>query len=428
MNNIVPPLLATRAATFYARGKWGDVTLDEAIPVLGIDDDQPRAYVFLVGLRAQQLDTPLIHSHIDQHIQPFSQTYKFLRYKPGELPEATLLFPSWKVMLQGFRQNHQDLLDPGNYGTIVIAAREDRHPAIMAYEGLPFTLVGTALIKELYPGAQPATPTNICIPDGEGYPHFYAKFLLPDNQVNIISLFDPVKQYVKPAMMRAERADALPRIARYQKIWDLMKSMPDAYLQKISPSYIARISSESDSKANSGPMINDVPDITWHDGCAPTAAGNILSYWDKRGYPNLVDDEAGKTEDDMVDQLAAAMHTDSSGSTLDSNVSGGLVYVCNTADKWSFSVDGPTGLGAWGQIQEEIKANRPCHLILHGHITYGDHSVTVVGYREVEKNCAADDRFVTIHDTWPTTGKDVEIPYGGNLIFDPDWLVITIHP
>jgi hypothetical protein len=126
------------------------------------------------------------------------------------------------------------------------------------------------------------------------------------------------------------------------------------------------------------------------------------------------------------------MDTDSSGSTKDSDVNDGIEAVCNDAgyaNNYDFSAGDSSGWYVWGKIKDEINAGRPSHLIVHDHSTYGDHSVTVVGYREVDRGCSADDKFVTIHDTWSSTGRDVEIGYGGSVNgYDGDWRIVPVHP
>ena len=33
--------------------------------------------------------------------------------------------------------------------------------------------------------------------------------------------------------------------------------------------------------------ITDMPDYAWYAGCFGTAAGNIMGYWDRHGFPNF---------------------------------------------------------------------------------------------------------------------------------------------
>ena len=209
---------------------------------------------------------------------------------------------------------------------------------------------------------------------------------------------------------------------QYPRVWALIEAVSPTYVEAISPQYIA---------SGIQGYVPNVPDLTWHLGCAPTAAGNVLAYWDPRGYSKLVDDP-GRDEYDLIGELADAMDTDSSGSTKDTNVDDGIEAVCNDAEydnNYDFDIDGPDGWYVWGKIRDAIDAGRPCHLIIHGHQTYHDHSVTVVGYRQVYKSCAADDRFVTIHDTWPGTGFDIEIPFEGSVDgYDAYWQVTRINP
>src|SRR5688572_179370 len=33
--------------------------------------------------------------------------------------------------------------------------------------------------------------------------------------------------------------------------------------------------------------LSGVPDYSWHAGCFGTAAGNLIGYWDRHGFPNM---------------------------------------------------------------------------------------------------------------------------------------------
>jgi hypothetical protein len=418
-NDAVDVAIVRRAALLYARGKWGNVNLDEGVAVAGLEDDAPRCYVFAVGLQSQALDRRHIEGHVSQHAQGFIDSLDVLRRGP-QTEQA-----QWDKYVRA----RKTLLDPEHYGTIVIRTRKDRHPVMMAYEGIPFVVVGRYALAARRPALKPillgqraAAPPRYRVPDGDGYPHFYVD-VPEDSGQKLYSLLDCDQVYSKRPP-REPRAVAPETVARFRRIWAFVATVSDEYLSKISPEYL---------EADSGdPYIPGVPDLTWHDGCGPTAAANILAYWDDHGYPALVDEETGKTVGDLIHELVAAMQTDASGNTSDGHVDDGIRAVCNDSaynNNYDFTIDGPDSWTVWSKIQGAIKASRPCLLIVHGHGTYGDHSMTVVGYRQVVKDCAADDHFVTVHDTWPNGGADVEIPYEGSVSgYDPDWRVVRVTP
>lgn len=424
-NNRIPIELARQAALFYSRAKWGEVMIDEGTPIVGMADDISRAYVFTVGLKGQVPEPEKVKAHVEKNILRFTKSYKALRellHSRAARRKAQSEVP--KLLVECKEAQHA-LLNGENFGTIVIGARRNRHPAIIAYEGLPFTLVGQSLIMVLHGESKSLDaqkPVRFCMGDGAGYPHFFGQFSRNKGAKLLVSLLDGYLPSYRNRTPRPPREYKPEDIERYKRIWTLVEN--------ISPQYMARISPQYASSGTSG-YISGVPDLQWYRGCAPTAAGNILAYWDARGYPQLVDDPP-KNEHALIDELADAMDTDSSGSTKDYNVDDGIEAVCNDSqynNNYAFETDGPDSWYCWGMITDAVNSNRPCHLILHGHEDYGDHSVTVVGYRRVVKDCAADDYFVTIHDTWWTTGFDIEIPYEGSVDgCDVDWQVTQVNP
>ncbi len=423
--SLVQPTLARKAALFYSRAKWGNVTVGEGTPVVGMTDMLPRAYVFIVGLKSQIVAPEEIQVHVEGHIGEFAHRYQLLRQYLGVEKDAERTQVEGTRLIYEFEESRESLLDGEDFATIVIRADKNRHPAIMAYQGLPFTVVGHSLVLALHEKSKALDsrrPATFRIGDGDGYPHFFGEFHARDGQKFLFSLMDGFSRQYRNRTPRPAREHKPEAISRYRRIWALIARISPEYQQRISPEYIS---------STSHSYIPSVPDLQWYRGCAPTAAGNILAYWDTQGYPTLVDDPA-KTAYDLIDELADAMDTDSHGWTKDYNVDDGIEAVCNDTaynNNYAFDTDGPDSWYCWGKITDAIDARKPCHLIIHGHNYYGDHSVTVVGYRRVVKDCAADDYFVTIHDNWPGTGYDVEIPYDGSVDgADMDWQVTQVNP
>ena len=76
------------------------------------------------------------------------------------------------------------------------------------------------------------------------------------------------------------------------------------------PNYCARIQSlDALSEPTLKSIVGDVPEYEWRYGCAPTAGGMIVGFWDRTAYPNLVDGEmptaARAGMDDLVDGVIA---------------------------------------------------------------------------------------------------------------------------
>lgn len=159
--------------------------------------------------------------------------------------------------------------------------------------------------------------------------------------------------------------------------------------------------------------VEDVPYALWSYGCSPTASSMVLDYWDRRGYPRLVDyyfdrwdnveQENDKDLTNVHRELAIGMHTDSmySGGTSWNSMTGGHMYVCNSLHGYSFTGSTIAGSPAtcYAAIIGEIDQGRPVHWAV-GSYDYGgqsiNHSVCAVGYEIT----STDDSLVILHNTW----------------------------
>jgi len=158
--------------------------------------------------------------------------------------------------------------------------------------------------------------------------------------------------------------------------------------------------------------IEDVPYALWSYGCSPTASSMIFDYWDRRGYPRLVDyyfdrwDHVEKEQDhDLTNvhrELAEAMHTDSmSGGTSLNSITAGHVQVANSMHGYSFGCASHNAgnAGNYGIIISEVDEGRPSNWSVLGYMYHGspiNHSVCAVGYEITTSN----DSFVVVHNTW----------------------------
>ncbi len=55
-------------------------------------------------------------------------------------------------------------------------------------------------------------------------------------------------------------------------------------------------------------MIAGVPNYHWYYGCSPTSFGDILGYWDARGYSNLIPGDASTLTQNVKDAIASPAH------------------------------------------------------------------------------------------------------------------------
>lgn len=190
-------------------------------------------------------------------------------------------------------------------------------------------------------------------------------------------------------------------------------SSQDAWLSSLGPhSGWARIASGGFFLASEKKIAN-VPYALWSYGCSPTASSMILDYWDRRGYPKLVDyyfdrwdnveQENDKDLTNVHRELAIGMHTDSMnrGSTSILNITTGNLYAANSVNGYSFT--GSTVMGGnstvYGAVIGEINAGRPVHWAVGNYDYAGErinHSVCAVGYEITSTN----DSLVVLHNTW----------------------------
>jgi hypothetical protein len=449
---VVAKDLASKAAKVFARAKWGEVTVSDAIPVYALDSDATNAYLFSVS-RSAGVDP-------NESASLLAQVQEALRLNPDLLPHRYCRSPVDEGRLKAREKARELMLRLEDFGTVVISGDDSQHPLVMAYDGLSFALVGAAVVREVQKG-KIQTDGIPKIRRGIGVGHFFGEFNLRNGRKVVLSLFDGQTRSEK-ALENAQKAqqktqrllsqeqlrmtadqraeaerDLMLRMSAKAKLWEVIRRLDETHVKSICPAYLGSASPASTmsrgsttsaaSSGGSSRLIDGVPDLDWRRGCAPTAAGNILAYWDGQGYGRLVDDPQ-KTAYDTIDELAVAMHTDSSGSTDDDHVDDGVRDVCNSVNSYAFTADGPDSWYVWGKITDAIDHGRPAQLLLHGHHTYGEHSVTVVGYRNVVRDCAPDDHYVTIHDTWSPAGN-VEIPYEGSVFsFDMNWRVVRVTP
>ncbi|PEO52056.1 C39 family peptidase [Bacillus pseudomycoides] len=167
--------------------------------------------------------------------------------------------------------------------------------------------------------------------------------------------------------------------------------------------FYASLKAESISDNEKRKIINDVPDYQWYRGCSPTSIANIISYWDKHGYNNLVKDN--ETTNTLIDNIGNDVKTNEKGSTLIRNYMPGIRKYWNERGYYPKIVtdDKPT----YDKYIKEIDANRPILISLQNHPFYENHAIAGVGYQQFyipELN--EDFKDIILRDTWPGTPID----------------------
>ncbi|RKY69632.1 MAG: hypothetical protein DRQ02_00505 [Candidatus Latescibacterota bacterium] len=198
-------------------------------------------------------------------------------------------------------------------------------------------------------------------------------------------------------------------------------------------------------------MISGVPDYKcWLErGCAPTAAGCVLGYWDDRGYQLLIDGggsgTAGRVDDPdtpwnersgyiglIEEELAPAMGwSPTNGVPGVRSIRLGIERVCNSttySNNYNFTVIYtqrdyffPNGGNWWNgdraTYENEILAGYPFVYLLW------DHAVTAVGYL-VEDNIDFD-HWRIVHDNGYPVGTPVYI-WEGEITYGT--YIVLVHP
>ncbi len=157
--------------------------------------------------------------------------------------------------------------------------------------------------------------------------------------------------------------------------------------------------------------ITGVPDYSqfWygscHVGCAPTAMGNVISYWDTRRFPDLVtgSDWQGMVRElnDITDTYCKGME----GWTEIARIASGFDSFVRGRGYQAESEKICDSAATFAEYAAEIDAGRPLVVAFINHQLYGSHGVTGVGYQQ-------DGQYLIVHDNWDSTSVDFFVQYG----------------
>jgi len=182
-------------------------------------------------------------------------------------------------------------------------------------------------------------------------------------------------------------------------------------------------------------FISGVPDYQQNDNdsmandCVPTAAANIIMYWDSNGYPNMVETNNWIN---VANRLGVLMnHTDENG-VYSSAIAPGLNSYFSEHEQTDFSATWdytPT----FSEIDGQIESGNPALLRTLGY-GYTDpekpnmgHVTTIVGtesYQIIEQGFKWY-YYLIVHDNWETTGENVYLLWDGQYGSITDYWKIT---
>jgi len=160
-----------------------------------------------------------------------------------------------------------------------------------------------------------------------------------------------------------------------------------------------------------------IPDFDWHYGCTPTAAANVLAYYEAvYGYGNMIsyyfreaDAIQGGTDETVANiafSLADYMGTNANGSTVDAQLGLHIAQAGEAQDPgYSASDYGLNVTTPWARLQSEVDGGYPC--VLSCDMPGADivwHSMTAVGYNDNPEQVAVyniNDKGISFYD-WNT--------------------------
>lgn len=374
----VPVELAKRAAISFAEDVFEKTVVGPSEIYYGLDN-KPAVYVFPLSLKATTFpDEQQILNEVAEGEKTFD--------RGKELRDENLI-----------KAGKQKMVGEGKYGMIMVSARYEMGPIIEYYKALPLHYTAREKAKEM---AEKELGTK----DIELKRYiFYSPFdiwfeFISSEKLIYVSPFT-FKTFTKdqiftvpPLEISKERSEKATqdwrRIERGEKLYPTLTRF----------------------------RIPGVPDFDWSYGCSPSAAADILGYWQANGFPLLIDYYFWRWDliegewdyiPNVQQQLAIAMHTDSTtGSTSISSICPGIEAVCNSPD-WDNNyvfVCQDSG-DNWSKLISEINAYRPVHWGLQNHPTYGNHAACAMGWGP------PDSEWICIHDTWSTTPEEVVIDY-----------------
>jgi MYXO-CTERM domain-containing protein len=201
-------------------------------------------------------------------------------------------------------------------------------------------------------------------------------------------------------------------------------------------------------------VIGEVPAYQWYHGCAPTAGGSVMGYYDLHGYGNLFDASGPDVylTDNVKDHISSPAHNAkydpdpdaalpepektsiagfmqtsvgkgfgiTSVNDLDDGIIGYMNYRGYEVDSWWEW----WGDFVWDDLVAEIDAGRP--MLFNTHPPGGGHIVPVIGYDDR----GADGLYYGFYTTW-SENETVQWELFRPDSQDYDWGVfggLFIHP
>ncbi len=370
--------LAEKAASDFARSLSGQVVPGPVQTYQGVDAE-PAVYVFVYSLKDASFPAE------SQILQKVSQGWQL--YQQGNKENDP----------ENIRSARQMITQTGDFLTVVVSARKEWGPVVEYFYGLP-----------LHYTAKEKT-SNVAQAE-------FSSDRVDLTQVVFASPWDVWfeftsgnrKTYVSPFYFAANSAEEV--FVSYR-----IESNP-GQKQKTSADWAKIENGENIFYSKAQFRITGVSDFDWSYGCSPSAAADVLGYWDANGYPLLIDYTFNRYDPlegewdynvpNVQQQLSWAMHTDSTqGSTSISNIGTGIRTVCNHPDyqnNYGFT-DYTDFDQSLSYLINELNLGYPAVWNVISHPTYGNHSMCAMGWGPPDTN------YICLHDTWSSTPVEVVV-------------------
>ncbi|MGE3062457.1 MAG: T9SS type A sorting domain-containing protein [bacterium] len=319
------------------------------------------------------IDKPIALYWLDDSIY----AYMFLTDFSGSMPNLTSILSEIERR-RGGDEKSLSLIDCAGY--IIVSARYENNVILEYGRGVPYSISRFSVLQK--------------------------KFNLPDRG----KLY-----YTGHGRFFYEYNDCAFDLAEYK----IIKKVPFLSTDIISTKWKSVLNKKySISSLKGTAYIPDVPFVLWSYGCSPTTSSMIFSYYDSRGYGDLVDFYFTRFDDVMgiyrynvpsaQRQLSVLMNTDSllDGGTSVYSIKGGNETFANTSHPYSFTC----GSHVYGQagekffypfIKNEVDSLRPAHWAVLNYYFEGDyigHSIVSIGYDD-----GGSDTLIQVHNTWDYT-------------------------
>jgi hypothetical protein len=374
--------LVEKTATLFYRNLSGVGVPGPTMTYYGVDGE-PAVYVFVYSLTNNTFpEEAEILGRVSQGWQSYTQAEK---ENDGQMMKS-----AQKMITQ-----------EGDFLTIVVSARREFGPVVEYFYGLP--LHYTAKEKAIGLAQKELSSDQVSL-----------------SQIIFASPFDVwfecgskgQRTYVSPLTFAINSEDEVK--VSYQLESDPLR-------QERAKSDWEKIETGVGIPFDKGQFrISGVPDFDWSYGCSPSAAADVLGYWDANGYPLLIDYYFNRYDPlemewdynvpNVQQQLSWAMHTDSTaGSTSISNIGPGMRTVCNHPDYQNdYGFNDYTDYDqSLGYLINELNLGYPAVWNVISHPTYGNHSMCAMGWGPPDTN------YICLHDTWSSTPVEVVVNWNG---------------